>query len=339
MARPSLDQIFASQQTQQRPPLDSFFNTPQASPTQDQMGQQAAAMPTGTQVQQISTNPGTGYGMNTMAALNANSMLAPDANKEAIAGNIANQVKANAIPLNQTESLGSKAGEEVLSGATSIAKDAELGDLMTSAQRARMENYAQAYRGGAAGGMLENLRGGLGQHPITQGLDGGVSKDAISARSAFEASTNGLLSQGQQVFAGQMGTGAASTRIMSSVLDLLKGEFGGPGDSPASMMGRTQGSQQTIYLIQKFGGQYMNTLNQMGITPANIDNLPKQAIDKIADGFKSSVQNGMQSYELTPTDRAIIKARTDYINEPLKELQNNGKSGSVDYKDLLSDIK
>jgi hypothetical protein len=126
---------------------------------------------------------------------------------------------------------------------------------------------------------------------------------------------------------------------MSTVLDLLKGEFGSTGDSPSSMMGRNQGSQQTIYMIQKFGGQYLNTLNKMGITPSNIDNLPPTAIDQIASGFGQAVHQGMQNYQLTPQDRAVIQARSDYINEPLQELMNKGKTGSVDYKDLLKDIK
>jgi hypothetical protein len=258
---------------------------------------------------------------------------------QGLASQLAGNEASAKIQPEQTQNLGQKAGEEILSGATAIAKDAELGDLMTSALRMRVENYAQAYKGGALGSVYDNLRGSLGQHPITKTLAGNVDPDAISARSAFESSTNGLLSQGQQVFAGQMGTGTASTRIMSTVLDLLKGEFGGPGDSPASMIGRTEGSQQTIYLIQKFGGQYLDTLNKMGITPSNIDNLPPSAIDQIKSGFSQAVHQGINNYEVTPEDRAIINARADYINEPLKELQNKGKSSSVDYKDLLNDIK
>lgn len=238
------------------------------------------------------------------------------------------------------QSLGTKAGEEILSGATSIAKEAELGDLMTSAQRLRMENYAQAYKGGLLGDKASTFLGeNFGQNPISKYVSMGYDPDAIKAASAFESSTNGLLSQGQQVFAGQMGTGAASTRIMSSVLDLLKGEFGDKTDSPASMMGRAEGSQQTIYLIQKFGGQYLDTLNKMGITPSNIDNLPPSAIDQIKSGFGQAVHQGISNYEVTPEDRKIIQARTDYINEPLQELLPGKSKSSVSYQDVLKDIK
>ncbi len=280
-----------------------------------------------------SQTPPTGVGINTMQSIQKASEV-PSAVYQSM------QEKQAGIQPTQTQSLGEQAGKEVLGAATSIAKDASLGDLLTEAQRLRNENYAVAHQGGLAGGKWQKwLSEQTAQNPLIGGMEKMFNPDAVKAASNFDSSTNGLLSQGQQVFAGQIGTGNASTRIMSTVLDLLHGEFGDRSDSPESMMGRTEGSQQTIYLIQKFGQQYMSKLAQMGITPANIDSLPPTAIDKIASDFGQTVKQGMQNYQVTPHDKEIIRARTDYINEPLKEITQKKSGNSVSYKDVLSGIK
>lgn len=167
MARPSLDEIFAT--SQQKPSLDSIFGATQqanASPNTQQMAQQAASMPQGQmQVPQIPVNPGSGYGMPTIQSVQANAMLPSQANEAAMRENITNQGVQNKAVLGAEQNFGQT--------------DGMINNLLSSIKGA----YAQSAGGGMINGTAANIASAM--HLPDTGLISGLKTTARDTAAAY----------------------------------------------------------------------------------------------------------------------------------------------------------
>lgn len=166
MARPSLDEIFASQQ--QKPSLDTIFgSTDQVQPSNSQqMAQQASTMPQGQmQVPQISVNPGSGYGMPTIQSVQANALLPSQANEAAMRENITNQGVQNKAVLGAEQNFGQT--------------DGMINNLLSSIKGA----YAQSAGGGMINGTAANIASAM--HLSDTGLISGLKTTARDTAAAY----------------------------------------------------------------------------------------------------------------------------------------------------------
>lgn len=290
MARPSLDEIFASKQ--QKPSLDSIFgSTQQSSPNPQQMAQQASSMPQGVNVPQIPVNPGLGYGMNTMPAISANSMLAPDANKAAIAANIANQAKANAIPIETKQAVSTaratapievqkiastEQAKNIVGAQQSIARDSANVNMFAGVGRQLMDYYDEAYKNGWAG---DKYRAAIGNAVLNGNVPRELSGMLPSSApvGAFNAISNEWMTRMSPIMQEKFGSDGGS-RILQSMLQMAAKEtpkLAQPRDSVQAQLGATYKNLMRFALAT---ADYSSRLGNVNIGK----DTPQQAVDGVA---------------------------------------------------------
>lgn len=333
MARPSLDQIFASSQGQQRPSLDSIFAQQQQSPTPDQMAQQAS---------QIPVNPGLGYGMNTMPSIQANSMLGPDANKGAIAANIelqknrlniGNQAQAAAaiqqatMPGNIEGKAKEQQAENIVEAQKSLARDSANVNMFAGVGRQLMDYYDDAYKNGLAG---DRYRAGLGQAIVEGSVPRELSGMLPSSKPVgqFNAISNEWMTRMTPVMQEQFGKDGGS-RIMDSMLKMAAKEVPGLNQPRDAVQGQLAATVKNMMRFTFGTADYrsrlgdninidkntpQSTVDEVGRKLWNMSSVsPNKDIEKKANDIAAYItkDNGYQFAKNSQTGEVLIKGASD----------------------------
>lgn len=319
------------------------------SPSSQQMAQQAASMPQGG-VPQIPVNPGMGYGMNTMGAINANAMLAPEANKAAIDANIELQknqmnigneaqkaaaVKEAAIPGTVKEAQ----AMENLSSKKSLSKDAVTYGLLKGISNDLMGYYDTAWKNKLAGSpqnewLAQQLSGtepkgeGLASIPIpfaARPLGDMMPKDAMSSVGKMQAASNELILR-LQPFLSESLDKDGTNRILQSMLQMSKSEVPSLSNERNSAIGKLIGTLRTVKRFTNASGDYSDLMNEMAKNGSNED--LNNAIQKVMNSPKASLSDTDEKF-FRNLEKQYQNNYTSMPGSSLRFQDSTGKSYDV----------
>lgn len=329
MAQMTNDQIEAAYQQQQQTQaqIESAYQQqgqqPQ-SPSTQQMAQQASQMPQGQAPGQIPVSPGLGYGMNTMPAISANSLLGPDANKAAIAANIDLQKQVLGNPIKAAGSALDAQATNVTEAQKSVARDSADANMMAGVGRQMMDYYDQADKNGLAG---DKYRAWFGQKIADGSFPkemSGLLPDA-SPVGAFNTVGNEWKTRMSPIMQEQFGK-EGSSRIMDSMLSMMDKEVPGLAQPRNVVQSQLKATYKNLVRFTFASGDYISRLG----SNMNIDgNTPQATVDNVAKKLwnMSSVSLNPQIEKKADDIAAYITKDNDY------QFAKNPDSGAIAIKE------
>lgn len=307
-------------------------------PGQQQSIPQSSPIPTGSPIGQVIGTPQSAAPLSSPVTSGQNSVMTPTgqtSQTDPITGLTTGTTTSTNIPADVAKANAIELGREQVSGQKAVAVDKTLTDSLTQHMLGRSRSYATAFNGGMAGGQGQVFAGQkLGQEPLLSGMENIYDPKAVTAASDFDSSTNGMVARAQQYFASQVGTGASSTRLFTTVIDMLKQEFGTRKDSPVSLMGRNSGTTRTMYILGKAGQEYLDNLSPEQKIALQNNTMPDSQVKGIAQDIASKVNN----FTLSKEDESNIKKQTELVNAPLQEILNRKKLGNKATKYIVGQV-
>lgn len=317
MALPS-DAIALNQQNNGLPPDAIALN--QAGNSGNTYAQAASQMPGGQATAQNLNNPFANSPLIPIGpgrfAPNPGYMKQTD-----IPANVAGAY-ANIAPKAQ-ETMATGQATENLAGQKSAARDMATMNLLTGMFRGMTDNYAKAYKGGLAGGVIQSKMGDLAD----QGYDlfNWANKDALKGVGGFEAVRNEGITRFNSMYSEQLGGAGASSRIFTTLLNLAHKELPDRVNPIPSVEGRIEGSMQNLTRMVNGSVNYLTQLHSSqdlaNASPNQLDTWTQQAMKKSND------------YQIDPDVMDAVKQRVSYINQPLEDL-----SGKQSHQDIAKQI-
>lgn len=207
----------------------------------------------------------------------------------------------------------SPGAEATKTSATDIAKaqtEAQIGKARDTAQFGMIaqglknlndihkELSDKGFAGNAwSNGVIDNYN----KIPNIEGLrDKLVPPDVQNLAGKFVSARNEALVKVQPILSQQFGQ-AGTSRIMESLVDLSKGEFGDLNTPHAKFEGQTEGTLGSLFRIKAASDKYLDLLKQSGQSIKDIPNTP-EGQKRVIDGISSQM--------------------TDLTSDQKKELQN-----------------